>query len=37
VAFKAGFIDLDQLRNIIEQTPQSSYREYLQRVLDETR
>ncbi len=37
VALKAGFIDLDQLRNIIEQTPQSSYREYLQRVLDETR
>lgn len=33
IAFRKGFIDRVRFEQIIEQTPKSSYREYLQRVL----
>ncbi len=33
VAYRKGFIDKDQLALIIQETPKSSYREYLERVL----
>lgn len=36
VAFKAGFIDRDQVRQIVESTPNSGYREYLERLLTES-
>jgi glucose-1-phosphate thymidylyltransferase len=35
VALKAGFIDSRQLRQTVDRMPQSTYREYLERVLDE--
>jgi glucose-1-phosphate thymidylyltransferase len=36
VALKAGFIDSDQLARTVDKMPRSTYREYLERVLDET-
>jgi len=36
VAFKAGFLDLSRLGDIIGQMPDSSYRQYLERVLEES-
>jgi glucose-1-phosphate thymidylyltransferase len=36
VALKAGFIDSDQLARTVDKLPRSTYREYLERVLDET-
>lgn len=35
VAYRKGFIDRDQFRLVIEQTPKSSYREYLEQILKE--
>ena len=35
VALNAGFIDLAKLRQAVDAIPHSSYREYLERVLDE--
>lgn len=35
VALEMGFIDLAQFARLVEQTPKSSYRDYLERVLDE--
>jgi len=36
VAFKAGFLDLTRLGDIVGQMPDSSYRQYLERVLEES-
>ena len=36
IALRRGFIDRDGMRDVIGATPASSYRDYLQRVLDET-
>lgn len=33
IAFHKGFIDRNQLQNVIDDTPRSSYREYLERVI----
>jgi glucose-1-phosphate thymidylyltransferase len=33
VAFQKGFVDAEQMRSIIEDTPNSSYRDYLEQVL----
>lgn len=33
VAYRKGFIDRDQMRQVIEETPKSSYRDYLEMVL----
>jgi glucose-1-phosphate thymidylyltransferase len=35
IALRRGFIDLEQMQQVVEATPKSSYREYLQRVSDE--
>lgn len=35
IALRRGFIDCQQMRDVITATPNSSYREYLQRVYDE--
>ncbi|MCK4623637.1 MAG: glucose-1-phosphate thymidylyltransferase RfbA [Desulfuromonadales bacterium] len=35
VAYRKGFIDADGLQKVIEDTPQSSYRDYLEQVLSE--
>ncbi len=35
IALRLGFIGLPQMRRVIEETPVSSYRDYLQRVYDE--
>ena len=32
VAYRVGFIDKTRLRNVIDETPRSSYREYLEQV-----
>jgi len=37
IALRRGFIDFKQMQQVIEATPKSTYRDYLQRVLDETR
>ena len=36
IALRRGFIDCDHMRRIIDETPTSPYREYLQQVYDET-
>ena len=36
IALRRGFIDCDHMRRIIDETPASPYREYLQQVYDET-
>jgi len=36
IALRRGFIDLNQMKCVIDITPSSSYREYLQRVLKES-
>lgn len=36
IALRRGFISSSQMKQVIEATPNSSYREYLQRVLNET-
>ena len=36
-ALDSGFIDLDQFGEVIDELPQSSYRDYLERVLEEHR
>jgi glucose-1-phosphate thymidylyltransferase len=36
VAFKAGFLDHARLERIVGDMPNSSYRQYLERVLDES-
>ena len=36
IALRRGFIDFHQMQMVIEDTPNSSYRDYLQRVQDET-
>ena len=33
VAYQKGFVDRQQMQSIIEATPKSSYREYLEQVL----
>jgi glucose-1-phosphate thymidylyltransferase len=35
IALRRGFIDCARMRQVIDSTPQSSYRDYLQRVYDE--
>ncbi|MDB4470699.1 glucose-1-phosphate thymidylyltransferase RfbA [Deltaproteobacteria bacterium] len=35
VAYRKGFIDRDKLQQVVEQTPKSSYREYLELILKE--
>ena len=35
VAFRKGFIGIEQMRKVIEETPASSYRSYLERVFQE--
>jgi len=35
VAFRKGFINIDQFRRVIEETPKSSYREYLEQIIRE--
>nr|WP_320051380.1 glucose-1-phosphate thymidylyltransferase RfbA [uncultured Desulfuromonas sp.] len=35
VALRKGYIDAEQMKQVIEQTPKSSYRDYLERVLAE--
>jgi glucose-1-phosphate thymidylyltransferase len=35
VAYRKGFIDRDKFQQVIEQTPKSSYREYLELILNE--
>ena len=35
VAYRKGFIDKAQLQKVVEETPKSSYREYLEKVLNE--
>lgn len=35
IAFRLGFIDTDGMKNAIDQTPKSGYRDYLARVLSE--
>jgi len=37
IALRRGFIGLAQMESLVNETPASSYRDYLQRVLDETR
>ncbi len=37
IALRRGFIDCDQMQEVIELTPNSSYRDYLQQVLNETK
>jgi glucose-1-phosphate thymidylyltransferase len=36
IALRRGFIDLSGMQRLIDQTPNSTYRDYLQRVLVET-
>jgi glucose-1-phosphate thymidylyltransferase len=36
IALRRGFIDCNRMREVISETPTSSYRDYLQRVYDET-
>ncbi len=36
IALRRGFIDLSEMQRLIDQTPNSTYRDYLQRVLVET-
>lgn len=35
VAYRKGFIDKEQFRKVVEATPKSSYREYLEQILNE--
>ena len=35
IAFRLGFIDRDKMRRVIEETPKSGYREYLERIFKE--
>ena len=35
IAFHKGFIDREQMQQVIQQTPKSSYREYLERILED--
>ena len=35
IALRRGFIDCHQMKEVIESTPNSPYKEYLQRVYDE--
>lgn len=37
IALRRGFIDCDQMQEVIEKTPNSSYRDYLLQVLNETK
>jgi glucose-1-phosphate thymidylyltransferase len=37
IAFRLGFIDAVKMRNVIEDTPRSSYRDYLERIYREKR
>ena len=36
VAYRKGFIDKEQMAHLIQNTPKSSYQEYLQRVLEDS-
>ncbi len=36
IAFRMGFIDRDKMQRVIEETPKSGYREYLERIFNET-
>jgi glucose-1-phosphate thymidylyltransferase len=36
VAFRAGFLDRDQLDRIVREMPASGYRQYLERVLEDS-
>jgi glucose-1-phosphate thymidylyltransferase len=36
IALRKGFIDRDKMQQVIEETPKSSYREYLERIFHET-
>ena len=36
VAYKKGFIDKEQMEAVIQDTPNSSYRDYLQMILKDT-
>jgi glucose-1-phosphate thymidylyltransferase len=35
IAFRMGFVDSDKMKQVIEETPKSSYRDYLERILKE--
>lgn len=35
IAFRAGFVDKKKLKKLVEQTPRSSYRDYLEKILKE--
>ena len=35
IAYRMGFVDKKKMKQVIEDTPKSTYREYLERVLDE--
>ena len=35
IAFRMGFIDKKKMKQVIEDTPKSSYRDYLERILKE--
>ncbi len=35
VAYRKGYVDKAQLKAVIEDTPRSSYREYLEKILEE--
>ncbi len=35
IAFRLGFIDRDKMQRVIEETPKSGYREYLERILND--
>lgn len=36
IAFNKGFIDREQMQNVVADTPKSSYRDYLERILGES-
>lgn len=36
IAFRMGFVDKKKMKQVIEETPKSSYRDYLERILKET-
>ena len=36
IAFRRGFIDREQMQRVVEQTPKSSYRDYLELILKDS-
>ncbi|HQP26060.1 MAG TPA: glucose-1-phosphate thymidylyltransferase, partial [Smithellaceae bacterium] len=35
IAYRMGYVDNEKMRQVIEDTPKSTYREYLEKILDE--